>query len=335
MINHGNTINRLGLRVEFETIPTVPTADEVLDRCFRRAAAKMKLKANKDRANQDFVRAVSHSIHDRLVHVIQTFPEFEATPPFYRETVEILFGIERIKKALGAVGWAARWARLHGPDLVYDTRKGGDPLASRKRAVARLASVVHQIDSELRFLNDVRNVLRKLPHVEDTFTVVVAGYPNVGKSSFIRLVSSAAPEVASYPFTTKGVIVGHRIDGKRRMQFIDTPGVLDRPPEERNPIERQAVAAMANIADVILYILDPSEHCGFPLEDQLRLCREVGASFDVPVVVAANKSDIKDTGEYLSMSTAGNTGIDRVLEELFSYRKEPEKVLHPYQVPDQ
>jgi len=309
--------------VEFEKIPTVPTADEVLDRCFRRAAAKMKLKTNKDRANQDFVRAVSHSIHDRLVHIIQTFPEFETLPPFYYETVDILYGIPRLKKSLGAIGWAARWARLHGPDLIYETRKGGDPLASRKRAVARLASVVHQIDPDLRFLNDVRNVIRKLPHIEDVFTVVVAGYPNVGKSSFIGLVSSASPEVASYPFTTKGVIVGHRISGHKRMQFIDTPGVLDRLPEERNPIERQAMAAIANIADVILFILDPSEQCGFPLEDQIRLSVDISASMEVPIVVVANKSDIRSLDGYLSMSTCDGSGVEEVLEKLLEYWRDP------------
>ena len=309
--------------MEFEKIPTVPTADEVLDRCFRRAAAKMKLKTNKDRANQDFVRAVSHSIHDRLVHIIQTFPEFETLPPFYYETVDILFGIPHLKKSLGAIGWAARWARLHGPDLVYETRKGGDPLASRKRAVARLASVVHQIDSDLRFLNDVRNVIRRLPHIEDVFTVVVAGYPNVGKSSFIRLVSSASPEVASYPFTTKGVIVGHRIAGRNRMQFIDTPGLLDRLPGERNPIERQAMAAITNIADVILFILDPSEQCGFPLEDQVRLLEEIKSSMEVPVVIAANKSDLRSIGGYPGMSTCDGTGIDEVLDMLLEYWRDP------------
>jgi nucleolar GTP-binding protein len=312
--------------VEFEKIPTVPTADEVLDRCFRRAAAKMKLKANKDRANQDFVRAVSHSIHDRLVHVIQTFPEFETLPPFYSETVDILYGIPRLKKALGAIGWAARWSRLHGPDLIYETRRGGDPLAARKKAVARLASVVHQIDSELRFLNDVRNVIRKLPHVEDIFTIVIAGYPNVGKSSFIRLVSTADPEVASYPFTTKGVIVGHRVDGRKRMQFIDTPGVLDRLPEERNPIERQAMAAITNIADVILFILDPSEHCGFPLEDQMKLYEKITETIDVPVIAVANKSDIKNLEGYPSMSTGQDTGVDEVLATLMQYWREPELV---------
>jgi len=320
--------------VEFERIPTVPTADEVLDRCFRRAAAKMKLKANKDRANQDFVRAVSHSIHDRLVHVIQTFPEFETLPPFYRETVDILYGIPRLKKALGAIGWAARWSRLHGPDLIYETRRGIDPLASRKKAVARLASVVHQIDSELRFLNEVRNVIRKLPNVEDIFTVVIAGYPNVGKSSFIRLVSTADPEVASYPFTTKGVIVGHRVDGRKRMQFIDTPGVLDRLPEERNPIERQAMAAITNIADVILFILDPSEHCGFPLEDQIKLYEEITSTIDVPVIAVANKSDIKGLEGYPSMSTSQNSGVDEVLLTLMEYWREPGPVEEPAAYPN-
>ncbi len=315
--------------MEFERIPTVPTADEVLDRCFRRAAAKMKLKANKDRANQDFVRAVSHSIHDRLVHVIQTFPEFETLPPFYRETVDILYGIPRLKKALGAIGWAARWSRLHGPDLILETRRGADPLAARKKAVARLASVVHQIDSELRFLNEVRNVVRKLPHVEDIFTVVIAGYPNVGKSSFIRLVSTADPEVASYPFTTKGVIVGHRVDGRKRMQFIDTPGVLDRLPEARNPIERQAMAAITNIADVILFILDPSEHCGFPLEDQMKLYEEITSTIDVPVVAVANKSDIKCLDGYPLMSTGQNSGVDEVLLTLMEYWREPGPVEEP------
>lgn len=320
--------------MEFEKIPTVPTADEVLDRCFRRAAAKMKLKANKDRANQDFVRAVSHSIHDRLVHVIQTFPEFETLPPFYRETVDILYGIPRLKKALGAIGWAARWSRLHGPDLIYETRRGGDPLAARKKAVARLASVVHQIDSELRFLNEVRNVVRKLPHVEDIFTIVIAGYPNVGKSSFIRLVSTADPEVASYPFTTKGVIVGHRVDGRKRMQFIDTPGVLDRLPEERNPIERQAMAAITNIADVILFIIDPSEHCGFPLEDQMKLYEEITSTIDVPVIAVANKSDIKGLEGYASMSTGQNTGVDEVLLTLMEYWREPGPVEEPETYPN-
>jgi nucleolar GTP-binding protein len=307
--------------VEFEKIPTVPTADEVLDRCFRRAAAKMKEKKNKDRVNEEFVRAVSQAIHDRLVRVMRSFPEFETLPPFYRDTVDILWGIDRVKKALGGVGWAARWARTHGPGLAYQTRKSETPQVIRKRAVARLSSVVHQIDDDLRFLNDIRNVLRKLPHVEDEFTVVIAGYPNVGKSSFIRLVSSATPEVASYPFTTKGIIVGHRMTGRERMQFIDTPGVLDRPAEERNAIERQALTAVVNLADVILCIIDATEHCGYPIEEQVRLIHEIESLTDAPVLVVANKSDLVYFDGYLNMSTETGEGISEVVDTLMGYRE--------------
>ena len=281
----------------------------------------MRLKRNKDRANEEFVRSVNLAVHDRLVLILQSFPELDKLPPFYQDIVDILWGVDRIKKSLGAIGWAARWARNHGPGLAYQTRKAPDPSLIRKRAVARLSSVVHQIDDELRFLNDVRNVLRKLPHVADEFTVVVVGYPNVGKSSFIRLVSSATPEIASYPFTTKGIIVGHRFSGPDRMQFIDTPGLLDRPAEKRNPIERQAMTAMINLADVILCIIDASEHCGYPIEEQVRLLHEIEQIATVPVVVAANKSDLFYFDGYLNMSTETGEGISEVLDALLGYRE--------------
>ena len=168
-------------------MPTVPTADEILDRSFRRAAKKRKEKDNKDRANEEFVRAVGAAIHDRLVYIIRGFPEFEEIPPFYREMADILYGIDNIKQSLGAVGWAAKHTKMVGHEIAVQSRRSTETLVLRKRAVARLASMVHQIDKDLLFLNKVRNTLRKLPHIEDAFTVVIAGYPNVGKSSFIRL----------------------------------------------------------------------------------------------------------------------------------------------------
>ena len=305
-------------------MPTVPTADEILDRSFRRAAKKMKEKTNKERANEEFVRAVGAAVHDRLVYVIRGFPEFDKIAPFYREMADILFGIEKIKQSLGAVGWAAKHTKMVGNQIAVQSRKSEETLVLRKRAVARLASMVHQIDKDLIFLNEVRNVLRQLPHVEDAFTIVIAGYPNVGKSSFIRRVSSADPQVASYPFTTKGIIVGHREMGREKVQFVDTPGILDRPAEERNQIEKQALSAIMNVADVILYIVDPSEHCGYPMGVQLSLLEEVKGMVSVPVIVVANKSDLVAAEGYTTMSTADGTGVEEVLAELLTHKPEPE-----------
>jgi len=309
--------------MEFEKMPTVPTADEILDRSFRRAAKKMKEKTNKERANQEFVRAVGAAIHDRLVYIIRGFPEFDDLPPFYREMADILYGLDKIKQSLGAVGWAAKHTKMLGNQLVMQSKKAEDTLVVRKRAVARLASMVHQIDKDLHVLNDVRNILRQLPHIEDTFTVVIAGYPNVGKSSFIRKVSSADPEVASYPFTTKGIIVGHRLMGREKIQFVDTPGILDRPAEERNPIEKQALSAMMNVPSVVLFILDPSEHCGYPMELQLNLLEEVKGMVTVPVIVVANKSDLVAAEGYQTMSTADGTGVEEVLAEILTHKPVP------------
>jgi len=309
--------------VEFEKMPTVPTADEILDRSFRRAAKKMQEKTNKERANTEFVRAVGAAIHDRLVYIIRGFPEFDNIPQFYREMADILYGLDRIRQSLGAVGWAAKHTKMVGNQLVLQSRKADDTLVVRKRAVARLASMVHQIDKDLHFLNEVRNVLRQLPHVEDTFTVVIAGYPNVGKSSFIRRVSSAEPEVASYPFTTKGIIVGHRIMGREKIQFVDTPGILDRPAEERNAIEKQALSAMMNVASVVLFILDPSEHCGYPMEVQLNLLEEVKGMVRTPLIVVANKSDLVAAEGYQTMSTAEGTGVEEVLTGILTHKPEP------------
>ncbi len=307
--------------VEFEKIPTVPTADEVLDRSLRRAAKKMKEKRNKDRANEEFVRSIAQAVHDRLDDIVHRFPSIDFLPPFYRDMMDILFVVDRVKKSLGAVSWAAKSTIQVGYGEARLLRHAEDTLAVRKRAVARISSIVHQVDGDLRFLNDVRNTLRKLPDIRDEFTVVVAGYPNVGKSSFIRRVTTAEPEVASYPFTTTGILLGHRTVGRERVQFVDTPGILDRPMQERNPIERQALSALMNVAHAVLFILDASETCGYSLEEQCRLLEEVKGMVAVPLIVAVNKADIRQLPGCLNMSTETGSGIGEVLDAILTRRE--------------
>lgn len=52
-------------------------------------------------------------------------------------------------------------------------------------------------------------------------------------------VTRADVEVQPYAFTTKSLFVGHMDYRYLRWQVIDTPGILDRPLEERNTIEMQ------------------------------------------------------------------------------------------------
>lgn len=52
-------------------------------------------------------------------------------------------------------------------------------------------------------------------------------------------ITRADVDVQPYAFTTKSLFVGHTDYKYLRWQVIDTPGILDRPLEERNTIEMQ------------------------------------------------------------------------------------------------
>lgn len=59
-------------------------------------------------------------------------------------------------------------------------------------------------------LADIQKELKRIPVIDlDLPTVVLVGAPNVGKSSIVRAVSTGTPEVNDYPFTTRGVTIGH------------------------------------------------------------------------------------------------------------------------------
>lgn len=54
-------------------------------------------------------------------------------------------------------------------------------------------------------------------------------------------------------------------------QVLDTPGILDRPLEERNTIEMQSITALAHLRAAVLYLVDLSEQCGYSLAQQAAL----------------------------------------------------------------
>ncbi|HUS74606.1 MAG TPA: NOG1 family protein [Methanothrix sp.] len=298
----------------FEQLPTVPTSKELLDKSFRRASRATD--------NESMVQNAGNILSDNLSNLIRKFPSFDNLPPFYREMVDIIVGVDRIRISLSRLRWASRQIRLITREFVGKIKRsrGLDTTPDRKSAFGRFSSVIRAIEKDLLFLNEARNLLRKMPTIDPAVpTILIAGYPNVGKSSFIVRITGAKPEIASYPFTTRGIFVGHFYRGEQKYQVVDTPGLLDRPMGERNEIERQTVAALSHLQGVVLYILDPSEHCGYPLDSQLSLAEDVKNWINLPILVVANKADIlrfKEDKNVQEMSTETGQGVDDVLEKL-------------------
>jgi len=295
----------------FEDLPTTPTSEELIDKAFSRAARAGRAKGGLE-AQQSMLQTASSIISDNLENVVTAWPDFayeDEVHPFYYELADAILesttgadretsGVDALRQSLSEVMWASRKAREIHSEYQPRLRKTDIDTGRkyRKQAFARLADVVEQVEADLLFINEARNALRDLPEINpEEPTIVVAGYPNVGKSSFVNDVTNARGETASYPFTTKGIGLGHFERDHIRYQIVDTPGLLDRPPQKRNEIESQAVSAIEHLGDCMLVMLDPSGECGYPLESQLELRDAIAAQFeDVPVLTIANKADRKE-----------------------------------------
>jgi nucleolar GTP-binding protein len=65
-------------------------------------------------------------------------------------------------------------------------------------------------DDSLKYLEQVRQHMSRLPSIDPTTrSLLLCGYPNVGKSSLMNKLTRADVEVQPYAFTTKSLYVGH------------------------------------------------------------------------------------------------------------------------------
>ncbi|KAI5327779.1 hypothetical protein L3X38_027175 [Prunus dulcis] len=117
---------------------------------------------------------------------------------------------------------------------------------------------------------------------------------NVGKSSFINKITRADVEVQPYACTTKSLFVGHTDYKYLRYQVIDTPGILDRPFEDRNILEMCSITALAHLRAAVLFFLDISGSCGYSIAQQAALFHSIKSLFmNKPLIVVCNKTDLQ------------------------------------------
>lgn len=315
----------------FRNIPIALSADEILDKSFKRANKVQIIDRNalyrKKKTIISKTESFSNSVISTLEKYVKNFPSIDNLPPFYRELIDIKISVDKLKKSLGAIDWARKTCKMIYSKQSKSLKKSQkiDFLLKKQQEIyGRISSVVRQIDKELILLFEAQNIIKKFPEISESSTVVIAGYPNVGKSSLLRCLSSAKPKIAQYPFTTKEIYVGHLERKQRynieRIQIIDTPGLLDRPISKKNEIEKQAIAALTHLADVIVFIVDPTETCGYNLDDQMHLLSQIKNLFvESTFITVENKADIKKTAsKNLKVSCETGKGIDALIERIYS-----------------
>jgi nucleolar GTP-binding protein len=332
-----------------ENVPTILSAQEILDKAFLKAN-KIEVpdpdKYHRIRKTEEAqMRHVSDVLHDALDSYAKAFPTLDRMPAYEQEMLDIVVGLDQLRKSLSRVAWAAEKVHeLHG-DIAAAMRRERTTLgiqAQKRRFSGRAASVVESVDKDLAFLRKARDTVRALPTVQPGYaTVVIAGFPNVGKSSLLAAWTRSKPEIAAYAFTTKTPNVGH-FDAKDphgnpvTVQVVDTPGLLDRPDAKRNDVERQAVAALRHAADAVLFLIDMSETSGYSVAEQEHLLEQVRRDMSgVPVVVAETKSDLHKSGtDRLKVSPLTGAGLEELQKAIVDVlpTEEPELERDPLEL---
>jgi GTPase len=140
--------------------------------------------------------------------------------------------------------------------------------------------------------------------------VALVGFPNVGKSTLISVISAAKPKIADYPFTTLEPNLGVvRLDDDTEFIVADIPGLIEGASEGKG-LGHQFLRHVER-ARVLCFMLDLTPSNDVWPSEQLRiLLQELGNYqpdlLDRPRVVVGTKSDMVQDGDLEVMEWDGD-----------------------------
>lgn len=174
------------------------------------------------------------------------------------------------------------------PAVIAHGGKGG-------RGNAHFATSTRQIPKFAKpgFRGDEYEVMLELKLIAD---VGLVGFPNVGKSTLISVVSAAKPKIANYHFTTLTPVLGVvKIEEGKSFVMADIPGIIEGASEGIG-LGHEFLRHVERCR-LIVHVIDVSGSEGRdPIEDFKAINHEL-ENFsmelaEAPQIVAANKSDM-------------------------------------------
>ncbi|MFH0875865.1 MAG: GTPase [archaeon] len=326
--------------MNFHDLEKIEKYDFYLDLAFSRAKKSfaetrqkaIKVKDGLKRIKQaEYARldTIKDALVPRLDKILMVYPELDSLAPFYNELVKATLDYAKLKKSLGAIKWCNEKIREFHRQYLSKIAKARDVNAVKllsKQYYGRISSLFKQIKGAFAYLELSRKVMKEYPSLKSgVFTVCISGFPNVGKSTLLAKLTGASPEIGNYAFTTKSLNLGYIKGDYNKVQVIDTPGSLNRY-EKLNSIEKQAYLAVKHLADVVVYVFDPTEE--YPMHDQKQLLKKL-REFEKPVILYLSKTDISEK-EAVELIIKGYkeklfTSSDEVKNALLKLSLEPKK----------
>lgn len=208
------------MNYNFKSIRGIPNAPDliniVLSKTQRKTPTVIRANFEIGRIRGFYMRKVKYTqntLHDKFSEIIDDFPKIEDIHPFYGDLINVLYDRDHYKLALGHINSARNIIDNIAKDYVR-LMKYADSLYRckmlKKAGLGRMMTMVKKLKNSLVFLEEVRKHLGRLPSINPfDRTLIVTGFPNVGKSSFVNQITNANLDVQPYPFTTQSIFIGH------------------------------------------------------------------------------------------------------------------------------
>lgn len=181
-----------------------------------------------------------------------------------------------------------------------------------KQVSQDLTTIINQVES-------IRESAMQGSLLRDGITAVIAGQPNVGKSSLLNCISGKdIAIVTDIPGTTRDLLREHvHLDGMP-IHFIDTAGLR----ASSDPVEQEGIRRAREEmtrADIILCVVDARDKTHI----ENSLLSEI--TVNAPIIIIRNKIDLTDESPnsveqngrtIISISAKANLGIDLLKKQI-------------------
>ncbi|XP_061355765.1 uncharacterized protein LOC133300266 isoform X2 [Gastrolobium bilobum] len=290
----------------FQKLPIVMPSVDILGSALRKAkrisptkgiANIAKREKNKGAKQLD---ALMKELAIPLRTYVENFPNKTYLHPYERSLIELTLGDGYYEKVLGKVDRLRKRVVSVGKEHASLCAKSTSKREAEERLNEGLTKIEEIFAQERKVVDDLLDIaktLRAMPVINlETPTLCLVGAPNVGKSSLVHILSTGKPEVCNYPFTTRGILMGHVVLNYHKFQVTDTPGLLKRHDEDRNNLERLTIAVLSHLPTAVLYVHDLSGECGTSPCDQFSIYKEIRERFTGQLWLdVVSKSDLLKT----------------------------------------
>ncbi|KAK4414330.1 Nucleolar GTP-binding protein 1 [Sesamum alatum] len=273
----------------FQKLPMVMPSVDILYSALRKAKRVPPTKGIANVAKRERNRGAKQldALMKELAVPLRTykenFPNRKGLHPYERSLVELTLGDGNYEEVLGKVDALRKKVVSVGKEHASLCAKSLTKREAEERLIEGMKKIEEIFNREGKAVDELLNIaktLRAMPVVDlETPTLCLVGAPNVGKSSLVRLLSTGKPEVCNYPFTTRGILMGHITLSYQNFQVTDTPGLLRRHDEDRNNLEKLTLAVLSHLPTAVLYVHDLSGECGTSPSDQFIIYKEIKERF--------------------------------------------------------